>query len=491
MKNKYIDFRGGIMKHDENFKKIIIALLTLVVAISVAFAPPLPGLNDKSMKMIGIIILAVVYWATECVPMPITGLMIMLLLIVFGVLNFSKAYSYVADKVIALMLAGEVLSVVLSKHGVDRYISLKILGFTGESVERVMLGIMLSTAFISMWIPNTAAAAIMAPIAVGILTLFGAEKGKSNLGKAMMIGVAYAASTGGLGTPVGTPPNPITISYVEKSSGIRIGFATWMMWGVPLALILTLLAWFILVIIYKPETKNISETRRIIEAELSKIGGLKGERLKAFLFFLIAAVLWISDPISSRFIPDWTYVVSIMMIIVVALPRIGVLTWNDISKGVDWGILFLFGGGLALGGGLIESGLANTISSIVSRYLSGYPPIVMILGIGLISSLSIVAFCSITATASFSVPVAIAVAKGLNIHPAVAAISAGIASTFAFLLPANTPPNAIAYSYGYFKNYEMAKAGIILIFVSLLVSLVFSVYIVPYVLGISINYLTP
>lgn len=482
---------GVIMKQDEGVKKMIIALFTLIIAISIAFAPPLPGLNDKSMKMIGIIILAVVYWATECIPMPITGLMIILLLVILGVLPFSKAYSYVADKVIALMLAGEVLSVVLAKHGVDRYISLKILGITGERAERVILGTMLSTALISMWIPNTAAAAIMAPIAVGVLSLFGAEKGKSNLGKAMMIGVAYAASTGGLGTPVGTPPNPITISYVEKSSGIKIGFTTWMMWGVPLALILTLIAWIILIMIYRPEIKNIGESRRIIEMELAKIGGLSGERFKAFLFFLIAASLWISDPVSSRFVPDWTYVVSVLMIIAVALPRVGVLTWSDISKGVDWGILFLFGGGLALGGGLIESGLASTISNIVSKYLSGYSPIVMILGIGLIASLSIVAFCSITATASFSVPVAVAVAKGLNMHPAVAAIAAGIASTFAFLLPANTPPNAIAYSYGYFKNYEMAKVGLLLIFVSLLVSLVFSAYVVPYVLGISVIYTSP
>lgn len=466
---------------------LTLAITVLAIVLIASVLPPPSGLNVSQWRMLWIIVLAVVYWASECVPIPLTGIIIILLLVVLGILPFDKAYGYVADKVIALIVAGEVLSIALAKHGVDRYLSLKILGVTGERAERVILGMMLSTAFISMWIPNTAAAAIMAPIAFGMLGLFGAEKGKSNLGKAMMIGVAYAASIGGLGTPVGTPPVPITISNIEKTTGLYIGFTTWMMWGVPLALLLVFIAWLELIILFKPEIREIKGGRRVIEEEMKKIGGLVGERKKALILFLVVAALWISDPIANQFIKDWTYVVSLIAIITLVFPKIGVLEWRDVSEKTDWGVVFLVAGGLALGGGLKESGLVELIGDFVTGYLSGLHPVLMITGISLLSALLITVFCSITATSSFAVPLGIAIAKGLGINPVVAAIAAGMSSAFAFLLPANTPPNAITYSYGYFKNYEMAKAGIILMIASSLIATLFAVFIVPAVLGIPVT----
>jgi len=293
---------------------LLLAITVLALVLIASIMPPPNGLDVKAWRMLWIIVLAVVYWASECVPIPLTGIIIILLPVVMGILPFDRAYGYVADKVIALIVAGEVLSIALAKHGVDRYLSLKILSVTGEKAERVILGMMLSTAFMSMWIPNTAAAAIMAPIAFGMLGLFGAEKGKSNLGKAMMIGVAYAASIGGLGTPVGTPPVPITISNIEKTTGLYIGFTTWMIWGVPLALLLVFIAWLELIMMFKPEIREIKGGRRVIEEEMRKIGGLVGERKKALILFLLIAALWISDPIASQYIKDWTYVVSLIAI---------------------------------------------------------------------------------------------------------------------------------------------------------------------------------
>jgi sodium-dependent dicarboxylate transporter 2/3/5 len=465
----------------------LLALAVLAIVLVASALPPPIELDWKAWRMIWVIALAVIYWASEWVPMAVTGIAIILLLVVLGILPFDRAFGYVADKVIALILAGEMLSVALAKHGVDRYLSLKILSFAGERADRVVLGLMLSTAFISMWIPNTASAAIMAPIAAGMLALFKAEKGRSNLGKAMMIGVAYAATIGGMGTPVGTPPVPITISNVEKASGVSIGFATWMVWGVPLALILTLVAWAELILMYKPEVRELPGGRRVIEEELRKIGGLAGDRLKTLLLFIAVAALWISDPVASRFLKDWTYIVSLIAMVALAMPGVGVLTWEDIARGVDWGIIFLLAGGLALGGGLKESGLVELVARGVQHYLSGLSPVAMVVVISLISSLLIVVFCSITATSAFAVPLAIAMARGLNINPVVAGVAAGIASCFAFLLPANTPPNAITYSYGYFKNYEMAKSGIVLVLVSTLISVLFSAYVVPAVLGVPIQ----
>jgi sodium-dependent dicarboxylate transporter 2/3/5 len=231
--------------------KLFIAVATLSVVGIIAYIP-LGDFTLQQKAMIGISILAIVYWVTECVPIPVTGIVIILLEVVFGVFPLAKGLSYIASDVNMLILAGLVISIALSKYQLDRLLSLKILSFMGENTDKIVLGMMLATALLSMWIPNTAAAAIMAPVAVGMLELIRAEKGKSNAGKIMMIGVAYAATIGGIGTPVGTPPVPITIRNVKDATGYEITFAKWMAWGVPIALVLTIIACKLLPFFYPP-----------------------------------------------------------------------------------------------------------------------------------------------------------------------------------------------------------------------------------------------
>ena len=467
--------------------KYIVALVALLFLLGVTLTsgnPPL-GLTSSAWRMIGIVVVALALWASEAIPIGVTGVVIILLLIVLGILPFNTAFGFVADKINALILAGEILGVALAVHSVDKYLSLKILKLMGEKTDRIVLGMMLSTSLISMWIPNTAAASIMAPIAVGILKLLNVEKGRSNFGKALMIGIAYAASIGGIGTPVGTPPVPITISNIERSTGLSIGFLQWMLWGVPMALILTFVAWFLLTRLYNPEVKTAAGSAKIVEEELRKLGGLKGVKLKTLILFLLIASLWVLDPVASMYFKDWTYIVSLVAIILLLTPGIGVLSWKDVIGNVDWGILFLIAGGLALGEGLRKTGVTELVSTTVSQYLRGYHPFIVVMGIALLAALFIVVFCSITATSTFAVPLAIALAQGLGVNPVIAAIAAGIASCFAFLLPANTPPNAIAYSYGYFKNYEMVKAGAILILASMVILATFVLFYIPLVLGVS------
>lgn len=484
-------------------RKMVITIATLVLSIAIAFIPPPEGLTQKSMAMIGVAILALVYWSTECVPIPVTGLTVITLIAIWGLTPEVKvvaggvtrvrgpievAISYIASDVNILILAGLVIAVALSKYGVDRYLALKLLNAMGERADRIVLGMMVSVAAISMWIPNTAAAAIMVPVAVGMLNLLNAKRGESNLGKAMMIGVAYAASIGGIGTPVGTPPVPITIRNVKETSGIEIGFATWMSWGVPISLVLVVVAWLLLMRIFKPEVESVVGGKEIIEKELSKIGGLVGARRKALTLFLVAVVLWLMDPIMVNYVKGWTYLVSLIIIILFVAPGVGVLDWRDVSREADWGTLFLVAGGLALGDGLRVSGLVDIISRGVADAISGSEPVIVLVIIGLISSFAITIFCSITATSSAMVPVAIGIARALGVHPLVAGVVAGIASCFAFLLPANTPPNAIAYSYGYFKSYEMAKAGAMLILVSVVITLPFALILVPAVMGVGLTW---
>lgn len=441
----------------------------------------------KTMAMVGITLLALVLWSTEAIPIPLTGLSIILLVAVSGVLPLATAFSYVASEVNILVLAGLIISVALSKHSLDRYLSLRLLYVVGNRSDRIVLGMMLSTALVSMWIPNTAAAAIMAPVGAGILSLLGLGRGRSNFAKALMIGIAYGASIGGIGTPVGTPPVPITIDNVRRATGVDIGFASWIAWGVPLSLLLVLIAWLLLVNLYRPEFAVVADSRGAIERELSSIGGLSGSRKKTLALFIAAVALWLAEPVMGRFVSGWTYVASAIIVIIFTLPGLGALSWSEAMREVDWGTLFLVAGGLALGSGLRAAKVTDVLSTVLSGYLRGANPTAMIAVVGLASGLAITVFSSITATSSAMVPVAIALAKALGIHPAVAGVVAGISSCFAFLLPANTPPNAIAYSYGYFRAADMLRAGIILMVLSVAASIPFAVLVVPSVVGVPVS----
>jgi len=271
--------------NDLNF---FIAVATLIVAYFITMLPFPESFSPEAKAMVAITFVAIIYWVTECVPIPVTGIVIILLEVLFGIFPIEKGLSYLASKVNALVFAGLVISIALSKYGLDRYLSLKITSIVGESTDKIILGMMFSTAFLSMWISNTAASAIMAPIAVGILHLTKAERGTSNLGKAMMIGIAYSASIGGMGTPVGTPPSAVTISFLESIAGIKVNFLQWAIRGMPIAIILTFIAWKLLLILYPPELKQIPGGKALIEEELRKLGKLNREQKKSVVVVFVS-----------------------------------------------------------------------------------------------------------------------------------------------------------------------------------------------------------
>lgn len=463
------------------YRRLWIVISTLIIVFLMPFVPlPIKGLTMQHKAMIGITIMALVFWATESIHMAATGLMIILLEVIYGILDLKSALAYIASDVNILILAGLVISIGLAKYNIDKYFSMKLVSLMGEDTSKIILGMMLATALLSMWIPNTAAAAIMAPVAVGMLELIGAKKGESRLGKAMMIGIAYAATIGGIGTPAGTPPVPITMGYLNRFVGYNVSFSQWMLWGVPIAIILTLIAWQLLLMFFRPEVKEIRGGREIVRQELEKLGKLGPAQKKVIFLFGLAAILWLLDAplaVLGIKVENWTYIASIIIILLFVMPVIGSLSWDEVSREADWGVLFLVAGGLALGGGLRATGLLKIMAESVAYLLEGLPDIGVAIAIALITGFSITLFCSITATSSTMVPVAISVAQALGMDARFVGIIAGIASCFAFLLPANTPPNAIAYSFGYFKNYEMLKIGLVLTLISSLVLIVMMPYI--------------
>lgn len=468
-----------MLEMDRNLKIII---STFVIAFLITQLPFPAQFTLPARIMIAIAFIAVVFWVTECIPIPVTALLIILLQGLFGVMPFSEALSYIAHPVNALLLAGFVIAASLKKYGLDRRVGLKIISFMGNKTTKIVLGVMVATAFLSMWISNTAATAIMLPIGVGVMKKALDDPKGSNTSKLMVIGTAFAANIGGIATPLGTPPVPITIGFLDEMTGISISFLGWVMRALPIVIILIPVSWKLLTWFYTPEVDKAEEGVENVKKELNEVGKLTKKQKHVIVLFAIAVVLWFLDSIGF-FLPlpeDWLYIASLLIAIMYVFPGIGVLKWKEASKEINWGILILIGGGLALGSGLQASGLIGIIAGYLEVLLTNSGLLMVIAVMALVTAFSITFFSSLTATSSTFVPIAIALSSKINVSPFVLGFVAGVASCFAFLLPVNTPPNALAYDTGYFKTVEMTKPGIILTLICVLVLIaVASIYWIP------------
>ena len=449
-------------------RNFIIMIITLLAGFAITLLPFPEALSRQAVLMVAITFISAVFWITECIPIALTGLVVILLQAVTGIQGISAGLRHIANPVNSIIFAGYIMATALSKYKLDRRISLRIVSAMGERTDMLALGIMVATGFISMWISNSASAAIMMPIALGIVAMTDHKPGNSRLGKVMMIGIAYAANVGGMGTPAGTPASSITIALIRDILGIEIRFLDWCLRAVPMVILLIPLGWFLLLKLYPPDEKRIHGGAEGVRRELAALGPLNPGQRKVLVLFLLAIVLWTMDSFMPL-LPGWLYIASVGIALLFVAPGIGVVTWQEAAPEIGWDIFILVGGGLALGSGLNETGVIRYIAENLSTILSGASVWIVAAAVALISSLSITLFSSLTATSTTFVPVTIGLAVALSMDPVPLAIMAGLASCCAFMLPANTPPNAIVYKSGYFKSWEMARAGIIYTVLSALI----------------------
>ncbi len=441
-------------------RKLMIILITFIVAFFLTILP-LPLTIDQKI-MIAIAFSAAVLWITEPLPISVTALLVILLQISFGIHPVQEGLAYIATPVNTLLLAGFIIAGALKKYDLDRRIGLSFISFMGEKTDNLILGVMIATAFLSMWISNTASTAIMLPIGIGILKKAIDDPKGTNMGKAMVIGIAFTANLGGMGTPVGTPPVPITLGFL-RDEGIYVSFGGWMIRAIPVILIAIPLVWKLMVTIYKPEVKRIKGGTEDIKNELAEMGKLSEKQKHVIILFSIAVIMWLLDPLDA-FLPlprDWIYIASLIISMMFIFPGIGVLRWEEASEEIGWGVFVLVGGGLALGSGLEKTGVIEIITDHMEVFLADANLLLIVATIAFITAFSITLFSSLTATSSTFVPVAISLALTLAIDPLLLAPVAGMAACMAFLLPANTPPNALSYKTGYFKTFEMTKVGVL------------------------------
>jgi len=429
---------------------------------------PLPqGMSPAAQSVAAITLLMAVWWISEAIPIAATALLPIVLFPLLGIMSTAQATTAYANHLIYLFLGGFLIAMAMQKWNLHRRIALHTIRIVGVSPARTVLGFMLATAFLSMWISNTATAMMMLPIGMAVITTHNKSgEGNTDFGSALMLGIAYAASIGGVATLIGTPPNAILAGVLEKSTGTTIGFAQWMAFALPLSLLMLAVAWFYLTHIAYPSSNSASaNTRALLASELRQLGSTTREEKWILVIFLGVAAAWILRGLVKV---QWLTGVgdasiamagAILLFLIPSNWRRGefLLDWQSAVK-LPWEIIILFGGGFTLAGGFAESGLTAWLVSLL-EILHGTPPWLLIASVTLLV-IFLTEVTSNTATATIVLPVMGALAGAMGMAAGSLMIPAAIAASYAFMLPVATPPNAIVYSSGAITISQMARAGL-------------------------------
>jgi sodium-dependent dicarboxylate transporter 2/3/5 len=459
---------------------------------------PAPGsLTAEGWRTAAVASLMACWWMTEAIPIPATALLPLVLFPALGILEMPSAAEPYANEIIYLFMGGFLIAIAMERSGLHKRIALSIMTALGTGPEALVLGFMVATAFLSMWISNTATTTMMLPIALAVGEMFRPpDADRYSFGIVLMLGIAYSASIGGVATLIGTPPNAILAAAATEILGIQIGFVQWMMVGLPVTLVFLPLGWIMLVKVLHPPGELVGNAGELLSRERSELGSItRAERIVAVVFILTAAA-WImrapkafgpvTIPGIQTFAP-WVRDSTIAMgaaVLLFLLPvdfRKGtfVLDWPA-ARRIPWGVLVLFGGGLSLARAMDRSGLAEWIGSGVAALETLRPALVIVLVGALFVYLTEVT--SNTATSTMAMPVMAGAALGLGMEPITLMTTAALAASMAFMLPVATPPNAIVFGSGYLTIPQMVRAGFWMNLIAILIILLVGVVLVPPVL---------
>jgi sodium-dependent dicarboxylate transporter 2/3/5 len=451
---------------------------------------PITVVSEKADAVIAVAIWMVIWWITETVNIAVTALLPLILFPLLKVMEIADVGANYGSPIIFLFFGGFVLALALEKVKLHKRIALNIIKFTGTTPNKVVLGFMIATAFMSMWISNTASTVVMLPIAISVIKLLiddsdGFTKGDKNFALSIMLGIAFAANAGGIATVIGTPPNSVLIGLLENQYNIQISFLTWMSFGLPFSIIMVVAVYFVLVKWMFP-CKDIlfTASANLISKEVKKLGKVSKEEKRVLIIFAITVFLWITRTIVNTLFPGLklsdTVISLIGAVSLFAIPmnlKKGnfILQWKDTEK-LAWGILILFGGGLALAKGMASSGLVALITDTIA---AGNFNVLATVALLIVLMLFMTELMSNVALVAVLAPVVAGIAIGLNIPILNLLIPVTMASSCAFMLPMATPPNAIVFASGYVKVNEMVKAGIVLNAIAVGLLILYYQFVIP------------
>lgn len=453
---------------------------------------PVPGgFSGDAWKVLAIAVLMLSWWVTEAVPLPVTALLPMVLLPFLKVMPMSEAAAPYASPIVFLFMGGFMIALAMERWQLHRRIALSIVQRTGTNANGIILGFMLATAALSMWISNTATTVMMLPIALSVVQLLEKVRspeehiGMRNFALTMMLGIAYAANIGGTATIIGTPPNVVFAGILSNEFNVEVTFARWMFMGLPYAILLLVITYHFLVRVLHPNRLGAFEgAQYIIDVEVDELGRIsKGEK-RTLAVFVTTALLWIFRSKLTKVFPGLglsdagiAMAASVVLFLVPVDWQRGVflLKWKDTEK-LPWGILLLFGGGLSLAGALSQTGIIDKVGAA----FSGMNEAGFLIIIGLTAvSLFLTEIMSNVALVTIFLPVVGAIALGAEIDLLQVTIPVTLAASCAFMLPMSTPPNAIVFASGYITVPQMVRAGFLLNVVVILITSLVALYIVP------------
>lgn len=432
----------------------------------------------------------IIWWISEAVSIAVTALLPLVLFPLLGIMDPETVGANYGSPIIFLFFGGFILALALEKVNLHRRIALSIIHKTGTGPQRVILGFMIATGSLSMWISNTASTVLMLPIALSVIRLLsndgdGFTAKDRNFAMSVMMGIAFSANAGGIATVIGTPPNSVLIGLLENEYHIEVSFLKWMTIGLPVSILLIGLSYWVLVKWMFPcKGIQFGATKDLIRDELQKLGPPNGREKMVMVIFGIIVFLWIFRTLINHLIPGLGLTdTAISLFGALALFVIPynlkkgdfILEWEDTSR-LAWGILMLFGGGLALARGMSSSGLVDIVSNAIATSGVG---ILMTATLLIALMLFMTELMSNVALVAVLAPVVAGIALGLDIPLLHLLIPVTIASSCAFMLPMATPPNAIVFASGYIKVHEMARVGLILNLISVLLLVLLFQFVVP------------
>lgn len=461
----------------------------LLLATLVLPAPA--GMSPEAWGTLGMMLLMATWWATEAIPIPATALLPIVLIPALGIDSIKAATTPYANPLIFLFLGGFTIGLAMQRWNLHKRIALATLLAVGSSPRRQIAGFMLATAFLSMWVSNTATSIMMLPIGVSVIQLVADNNSPDarRFAVALLLAIAYSASVGGIATLIGTPPNALLAAYLADNHDITVGFAQWMLLGVPVSAVMLVLIWWWLTRAGF-DLGDTGESGDLIRDKFRELGPLsRGERRVALVFGLTAAA-WIFRPLLSDGLLPWLDDTIIAIAAAIALFLIPVdrhrgqyvMNWQTAGE-MPWGVLLLFGGGLSMAGAVSGSGLAEWIAESLS--VIGMVPVLLMVALVATVIIFLTEVTSNTATTAAFLPLMGALAVSQGMAPELLAVPAAIGASCAFMMPVATPPNAIVFASGHMQISDMIRAGFVLNLLGIVVVTLLGYFLMGWVFGLA------
>lgn len=454
------------------------------------------GLSQEGVATLACTVWIAVWWISEAIPISATALLPLVLFPLTGVMPIEAMGNSFSNKMIFLFLGGFIIAVAIEKTNLHKRIALNIIHKVGTDWNRVILGFMIATAFLSMWISNTATAVMVLPIGLAVMSQLKIEGSiRSKMGRSLMLAIAYGCSIGGIATIIGTPTNPIFAGYVEQNYGITITFTQWMSIGLPFSIVMLSVGWLYLTkIAFRTQVGSIPGGKNAVKEQLRALGSMQYEERMVLIIFVATAFLWITRkyliaPYIGGTSDALIAIVGALLLFITPSSkktgrRLGLINWQT-AETIPWGILLLFGGGLALAAAFKSSGLADWIGGQLMAF-EVLPVILLTLAIITVVNF-LTEITSNVATAAMLMPVLGALALSIDVHPYLLMVSATVAASCAFMLPVATPPNAVVFGSGLFNIPQMIKVGFLMNIISIIIATLLIYFILPIIWDIEID----